>query len=112
MSISRGASKPSGFIAYNHQRVPRHRHPVLIQSSGRSAAINRAWVEEPIVRACKTLSYDFFTHPPEGFSDAPLLQDTGWLEVVMPEDLSYFDKPLAIWPGGRTVARAGSNATV
>ena len=65
-------------------------------SSSRSAAITRAWVEDPVVRACKTLSDDFFTHPPEGFSDSPLIQYTGWLEVAMLEDLSYFDEPLAI----------------
>ncbi len=65
-------------------------------SSGRSAAITRAWVEDPVIRACLPLSYDFFTNPPDGFSDAPLFQRTGWLEVAMPEDLAAFDEPVSI----------------
>lgn len=64
-------------------------------SSGRSAAISRAWSEEPVVQAFKTLSHTFFRQPPEGFSDAPIFQPTGVLEAVSPEDTDRVDDLLA-----------------
>jgi D-arginine dehydrogenase len=77
-------------VLLEHEATPGY------HSSGRSAAITRAWVEDPVVRACRPLSYAFFTNPPDDFSDVPLFQRTGWLEVAMPEDMAHFDEPVAI----------------
>lgn len=65
-----------------------------MHSSGRSAAITRAWIGDPVLQALKSLCFEFFTQPPDDFADAPLFQPTGWLDVVMPEDLGLIEGPL------------------
>lgn len=61
-------------------------------SSGRSAAINQEWDEDPILQRLKLLSRPFFHDPPEDFCEAPIFQRTGVLDVAMPEDTGQLEK--------------------
>ncbi len=61
-------------------------------SSGRSAAINLEWDADPVIQTLQLLSRDFFYDMPEGFSDTPIFQRTGVLDVVTPGDLHLLDE--------------------
>lgn len=61
-------------------------------SSGRSAAINLEWDADPVIQTLQLLSRDFFYDTPEGFSDTPVFQRTGVLDVVAPDDLHLLEE--------------------
>jgi D-arginine dehydrogenase len=63
-------------------------------SSGRSAAIYLEWDEDPVIQTLQLLSREFFFTPPEDFSDVPIFQRTGVLDIVSPEDLALLEQPL------------------
>ncbi len=64
-------------------------------SSGRSAAINLEWDADPVIQHLQVLSRDFFYHPPEGFSESPIFQRTGVLDVAAPDDIHLLDAQMA-----------------
>ncbi len=64
-------------------------------TSGRSAAISREWNPDPIIQILKTLSHDFFRHIPEDFSDVPIFQRVGVLDVTAPEDITLIDEAVS-----------------
>ena len=64
-------------------------------TSGRSAAISREWNPDPIIQILKTLSHDFFRHVPDDFSDVPIFQRVGVLDVTAPEDITLIDEAVA-----------------
>jgi D-arginine dehydrogenase len=53
-------------------------------SSGRSAALYTRNYGGPVVRCISAASHDFFTDPPDGFCDGPLLSPRGCLTVAAP----------------------------
>ena len=57
-------------------------------SSGRSAAISREWNEDPVMLQFKRISHRFFRNLPDDFSDVPIMDTAGVLDVVGPEDVS------------------------
>ncbi len=64
-------------------------------SSGRSAAISRAWNEDPVMLAFKRISHAFFRNLPEGFSETPIMDHAGVLDVVAPEDVELIETTVA-----------------
>jgi D-arginine dehydrogenase len=67
-------------------------------SSGRSAAINLEWDDDPVIQALQLHSRDFFLDTPDGFSEVPIFQRTGVLYVAAPDDLAQLDAPLTQAP--------------
>ncbi len=53
-------------------------------TTGRSAAMYTQNYGTPTVRAIAQASGDFLRHPPEGFSESPLMQPRGFLTVAPP----------------------------
>lgn len=61
--------------------VERENHPGL-HATGRSAALFSAIYGGTVVRALSRLSHGFFTAPPAGFAEGPLLRPRGGLHVA------------------------------
>ena len=61
-------------------------------STGRSAAQFIASYGPPQVRALSRASEPFFTSPPEGFADAPLLTPRGLLTVAGPDEMPHLEE--------------------
>lgn len=61
-------------------------------STGRSAAQFIASYGPPQVRALSRASEPFFTQPPEGFAEAPLLTQRGLLTVAGPDEMAHLDE--------------------
>ncbi|WP_052711687.1 FAD-dependent oxidoreductase [Elstera litoralis] len=53
-------------------------------STGRSAALYTANFGTPLVRSINAAGFDFFTNPPEGFTDIPLVTPRGALTLAKP----------------------------
>jgi D-arginine dehydrogenase len=53
-------------------------------TTGRSAAMYTQNYGTPVVRALAQASGDFLRHPPNGFSESPLMQPRGFLTVAPP----------------------------
>lgn len=64
-------------------------------STGRSAAQFIASYGPPQVRALSRASEPFFTRPPEGFAEAPLLTPRGLLTVAGPDEMAHLDEAWA-----------------
>jgi D-arginine dehydrogenase len=64
-------------------------------SSGRSAAISREWNADPIIQTLKTHSHEFFHNIPEDFSEVPILDPVGVLDIAMPKDMAFIEEALA-----------------
>ncbi|MEM8949262.1 MAG: FAD-binding oxidoreductase [Pseudomonadota bacterium] len=60
-------------------------------SSGRSAAMLIASYGTDAVRGLTKAGRSFFEHPPEGFSDKPLLSKRGYLHIARESQLSRLD---------------------
>lgn len=85
-------------------------------STGRSAAQFIASYGPPQVRALSRASEPFFTSPPEGFADAPLLTPRGLLTVAGPDELPHLEEAWATLqqtsPRGRRLTAAEALAMV
>lgn len=58
-------------------------------STGRSAALYSAVYGGGVIRALSLASHPFFTDPPPGFTEAPLLRPRGALHVATPEQADH-----------------------
>jgi len=64
-------------------------------STGRSAAHYTQTYGHPVVRALTVASWDFYTRPPEGFSDHPLLTPRGVLLIGRADQTAALDRDFA-----------------
>ena len=64
-------------------------------STGRSAALYTQTYGHPVVRALTVASWDFYTRPPEGFSDHPLLTPRGVLLIGRADQTAALDRDFA-----------------
>ena len=68
-------------------------------SSGRSAATYIEPYDNMTVAQLTMASLSFFQHPPEGFSDAPLVRPRGGLTICPIEQVAVFEAFLRDWTG-------------
>lgn len=74
-------------------------------ATGRSAALYTRNYGVPVVRAINAASHPFFSDPPEGFAEHPLLTPRGALTVARPGAEGQLDPILALSaPGNEIVA--------
>ena len=64
-------------------------------STGRSAALFTENYGPKVIRSLSIASGPFFHHPPEGFSEVPLLHDLGLLFVARKDQRGAFDELMA-----------------
>jgi D-arginine dehydrogenase len=64
-------------------------------ATGRSAAFYIQSYGNAVVRALTVGSWEFFTEPPEGFTDGPLLTERGALFVGRPDQIGELDDLIA-----------------
>lgn len=64
-------------------------------STGRSAALYTPNFGSPLVRRLNAAGHDFFSRPPEGFSDTPLLTPRQALTIARPGEESQLEAILA-----------------
>ncbi len=64
-------------------------------TTGRSAAFYIQSYGNAVIRALTVGSWEFFTEPPEGFTDGPLLTDRGALFVGRPDQIGALDDLIA-----------------
>ena len=64
-------------------------------STGRSAALYTENYGPKVIRSLSIASGPFFHHPPEGFSEVPLLHDLGLLFVARKDQRGAFDELMA-----------------
>lgn len=64
-------------------------------STGRSAALYTQTYGHPVVRALTVASWDFYTDPPEGFSEHPLLTPRGVLLIGRADQAAALDRDFA-----------------
>lgn len=64
-------------------------------STGRSAALFTENYGPKVIRSLSIASGPFFHHPPEGFTEIPLLEDLGLLFVAREDQRGAFDELLA-----------------
>ncbi len=64
-------------------------------STGRSAALYTQTYGHPVVRALTVASWDFYTAPPEGFTEHPLLTPRGVLLIGRPDQTAALDEAFA-----------------
>jgi D-arginine dehydrogenase len=64
-------------------------------STGRSAALFTENYGPTVIRSLSIASGPFFHHPPEGFTEIPLLEDLGLLFVARKDQRGAFDELLA-----------------
>jgi len=74
-------------------------------STGRSAALYMASYGAEQVRALTLASRSFFTSPPSGFADNPLLSPRGALMVAGPDQLQNLEEHWAVLQGMNTGAK-------
>ena len=61
-------------------------------STGRSAALYTQTYGHPVVRALTVASWDFYTNPPDGFSEHPLLTPRGVLLIGRADQTAALDR--------------------
>ena len=66
-------------------------------SSGRTAAMYIEGYENSVVQTLTVAGRDFFFDPPEGFSDHPLLGDSGGLTIAAHHEVRALDKYVSGW---------------
>ena len=66
-------------------------------STGRSAALYTENYGPKVIRSLSIASGPFFHHPPEGFSEVPLLHDLGLLFVARKDQRGAFDELTIQW---------------
>ncbi|WP_247896449.1 NAD(P)/FAD-dependent oxidoreductase [Azospirillum argentinense] len=64
-------------------------------STGRSAALYTQTYGHPVVRALTVASWDFYTNPPDGFSEHPLLTPRGVLLIGRADQTAALDRDFA-----------------
>ena len=64
-------------------------------STGRSAALYTQTYGHPVVRALTVASWDFYTAPPEGFTEHPLLTPRGVLLIGRADQTAALDEAFA-----------------
>lgn len=64
-------------------------------STGRSAALYTQTYGHPTVRALTVASWDFYTNPPDGFSEHPLLTPRGVLLIGRADQTAALDRDFA-----------------
>ncbi|NUB08058.1 FAD-binding oxidoreductase [Azospirillum sp. Vi22] len=64
-------------------------------STGRSAALYTQTYGHPVVRALTVASWDFYTNPPQGFSEHPLLTPRGVLLIGRADQTAALDRDFA-----------------
>nr|WP_237906465.1 FAD-binding oxidoreductase [Azospirillum brasilense] len=64
-------------------------------STGRSAALYTQTYGHPVVRALTVASWDFYTNPPQGFSEHPLLTPRGVLLIGRADQSAALDRDFA-----------------
>lgn len=72
-------------------------------ATGRSAALFTPHQGTPLVQAINRASAAFFSHPPAGFTEHPLLAPRGGLTIAEPGHEHLLDKLLALSAPGREV---------
>ena len=81
-------------------------------STGRSAALYTRNYGVPVVQRINAASHGFFTNPPEGFSERPLLTPRGALTVAAPGDEHKLDPILALSSEGNEIERISAARTL
>jgi D-arginine dehydrogenase len=81
-------------------------------STGRSASLFMPHYGGPVVRRLIHTGWDFFKHPPAGFSDVPLLQPRGLLTLAGRGDEAGLEAVLADSSPAHPVCRLSSGAAV
>lgn len=64
-------------------------------SSGRSAAVTIEWDDDEVIRTLAHSSRSFLVSPPEGFSEVPIFERAGELNVYSPDDMDKCDQQYA-----------------
>ena len=81
-------------------------------STGRSAALYTRNYGVPVVQRINAASHGFFTNPPEGFAERPLLTPRGALTVAAPGDEHRLDPILALSSEGNEIERISAARTL
>ncbi len=88
------AGASAAFALSEHGRVvvlEREKHAGY-HSTGRSAALYTKALGHPIVRALTLASGEFFSDPPEGFTETPLLKARGVLFIASLDQAALFEE--------------------
>nr|WP_281390070.1 FAD-binding oxidoreductase [Azospirillum tabaci] len=90
-----GASAAYELAAHGSVAVLERESQPGYHSTGRSAALYTQTYGHPVVRALTVASWDFYTNPPEGFSEHPLLTPRGVLLIGRADQTAALDRDFA-----------------
>lgn len=90
-----GASAAYELAAHGSVAVLERESQPGYHSTGRSAALYTQTYGHPVVRALTVASWDFYTNPPQGFSEHPLLTPRGVLLIGRADQTAALDRDFA-----------------
>lgn len=90
-----GASAAYELAAHGSVAVLERESQPGYHSTGRSAALYTQTYGHPVVRALTVASWDFYTNPPDGFSEHPLLTPRGVLLIGRADQTAALDRDFA-----------------